>query len=474
MGLKMEQVLSTAQKALQINLDLKKFGTFAEIGAGQEVARWFFHVGRAAGTVAKSISAYDMAVSDSLYGKTDRYVSRARLEAMLATEFVALQKRQAGRAPQHDALFVFADTVATRSVSQHRLGQGWLGIRFQNHPGEEPSEIIIHAAINDSESVLEQEALGILGVNLIYGAFYCDCEPKVVIGSLMDGLNRRRAEIDMIRFSGPAFSKVDNRLMSLQLVESQLTDAALFTAAGDVVQPSEVLYGKPVLIERGSFYPITKLTLDMLLQAQKQLAAQGATGGQPPVLVMEMTLNNLSTTRQVDPKDFLARVDLLGALGMMVMVSNHTRFDEVTSYLRKATQNCIAMAVGIPTLREIFMEEYYADLPGGILEGMGRLFQGNVKLLVYPTRETADGPVETVESVDIDPRQRSLYQYLLDRGGIVAIEEFDSTQLHIRPQEVLSKLQSGDPSWETMVPPEVAKLIRERNLFQVETETRTQ
>jgi hypothetical protein len=205
--------------------------------------------------------------------------------------------------------------------------------------------------------------------------------------------------------------------------------------------------------------------LDMLLQAQKQLAAKGATGGQAPVLVLEMTLNNLSTTRQVDPQDFLARVDLLGVLGMTVMVSNHTRFDEVTSYLRKSTGNCIAMAVGLPTLREIFMEEYYADLPGGILEGMGRLFQGNVKLLVYPTRESADGPVETVESLDVDPRLRSLYQYLLDRGGILAIQEFDSAQLHIRPQEVLSKLQSGDPAWETMVPPEVARLIRERNLF---------
>jgi hypothetical protein len=472
MGLKMEQALSTGQKALEINLDLKKFGTFAEIGAGQEVARWFFHVGRAAGTVAKSISAYDMAVSDSLYGKTDRYVSRGRLEAMLNTEFAELQKRQAGRAPQHDALFVFADTVATRSVSHHRPGQGWMGIRFQDQPGEEPSDIIIHAAMLDSESVLEQEALGILGVNLIHGAFYCNRDPKVVIHSLMDGLSRSRTEVDMIRFSGPAFAAVDNRLMSLQLVESQLTDAALFTAAGEVVQPSEVLYGKPVLMERGSFYPITNVALDMLLQAQKQLAAKGATGGQAPVLVLEMTLNNLSTTRQVDPQDFLARVDLLGVLGMTVMVSNHTRFDEVTSYLRKSTGNCIAMAVGLPTLREIFMEEYYADLPGGILEGMGRLFQGNVKLLVYPTRESADGPVETVESLDVDPRLRSLYQYLLDRGGILAIQEFDSAQLHIRPQEVLSKLQSGDPAWETMVPPEVAKLIRERNLFRTEAEPR--
>jgi len=466
----MDTALSTGQKALEINLDLKKFGTFAEIGAGQEVARWFFHVGRAAGTVAKSISAYDMAVSDSLYGKAERYVSRTRLEAMLTTEFAELQKRQAGRAPQHDALFVFADTVATRSLSQHRLGQGWMGIRFQDQPGEAPSEIIIHAAMLDSESVLEQEALGILGVNLIHGAFYCNRDPKVVIHSLMDGLSRRRTEVDMIRFSGPAFAGVDNRLMSLQLVENALTDAALFTAAGDVVQPSEVLYGKPVLIERGSFRPITNLSLDMLTRAQKQVPSEG----QAPVLLLEMTLNNLSTEKRVDPQDFLARVDLLGALGMTVMVSNHTRFDEVTSYLRKSTQKCIAMAVGIPTLREIFLEQYYSDLPGGILEGMGRLFQGNVKLLVYPTRELAEGPLETADSFDVDPPQRKLFQYIFERGGIEAIREFDSTQLHIRPQEVLSRLQAGDSSWETMVPPEVARLIRERNLFHNGPAPRTQ
>jgi hypothetical protein len=465
MGLKMEQALSTGQKALQINLDLKKFGTFAEIGAGQEVVRWFFHVGRAAGTVAKAISAYDMAVSDSLYGKTDRYVSRKRLAAMLDTEFVQLQNRQAGNAPQHNALFVFADTVATRSVSQHRPGQGWLGVRFQDQPGEDPSEIMIHAELGDAESVVEQEALGILGVNLIHGAFYCNRDPKVVIDRLMDGLSRRRVEVDMIRFSGPAFSAVDNRLMSLQLVESALTDAAFFTAQGEVVQPSEVLYGKPVLIERGSFRPITNVSLDMLVRAQEQLASQGLPAGQAPVRVLEMTLNNLSTEKRIDHEDFLDRVDLLGTLGVTVMVSNHTRFDEVTSNLRKSTRNCIAMLIGIPTLREVFLEQYYADLPGGILEGMGRLFQGDVRLFVYPTRETADGPVETAESLDVDPGVRSLYQYLRERGRIEGIRDFDASQLHIRPQEVLTKLQAGDPSWETMVPPDVAKLIRERKLF---------
>jgi hypothetical protein len=253
--------------------------------------------------------------------------------------------------------------------------------------------------------------------------------------------------------------------MSLQLVESELTDAALFTAQGDVVQTSEVLYGKPVLIERGSFRPITNVSLDMLLRAQKQIELQVTPPGEPPVILMEMTLNNLITEQKIDHQDFLARVDLLGALGKTVMVSNYTRFDGVTAYLRKSTQSWIAMVMGVPTLREIFEDKYYTDLQGGILEGLGRLFQGNVKLFIYPTRETTAAEVDTADLLDVQPRQRSLYQYLLENGSIEAIREFDAGQLHITPREVLTKLQSGDPSWQTMVPPEVARLILERGLF---------
>jgi hypothetical protein len=339
-----------------------------------------------------------------------------------------------------------------------------MGIRFQNQPGEEASDIIIHAEMLDGETVQEQEALGILGVNLIYAAFYCNHEAKLVINSLMDGLSRRRVDVDMIKFSGPAFAGIDNRLMSLQLVESELTDAALFTAEGEVVQTSEVLYGRPVLIERGSFRPITNVTLDMLVRAQKQIESQG----QPPVVVMEMTLNNLITEQKIDHQDFLARVDLLGALGKTVMVSNYNRFDGVTAYLRKSTQSWIAMVMGVPTLREIFEEMYYTDLPGGILEGLGRLFQGNVKLFIYPTRETAAAEVDTADLLDVQPRQRSLYKYLMENGFIEAIQDFDPDQLHITPKGVLARLQSGDPSWQTMVPSEIARLIQERGLFKNE------
>jgi hypothetical protein len=458
----MEHTLSTPQKALQINIDLKKFGTFAEIGAGQEVARWFFHVGRAAGTVAKSISAYDMAISDELYGATGHYVSRERLQSMLTREFEQLQRRHPAKPDEPKALFVFADTVATQSHTH--TGQGWMGVRFQDVPNGETSEILIHFAMNDPETVNEQEAAGILGVNLIHAAFYFNYDPKLIVNSLMDGLSRHRIEVDMIKFSGPVFSGVDNRLMSLQLVENALTDAAMFTATGEVVQPSEVLYAKPVLIERGSFRPVTNVTLDMLVRAQKQCEQDRAGTGGEPVVLMEMTLNNLMAAQTIDHQDFLERVDLLGALGKTVMISNYTRFDAVTAYLRKSTKSSIAMVMGVPTLAEIFEEKYYADLPGGILQGLGGLFEGPVKLLIYPTKD-AGGQLSTAENIQVPATQRKLYEYLRENCMIEPIREFDDAQLQITPADVLQKLRSSDPAWRTMVPPRVADLIAQRHLF---------
>jgi hypothetical protein len=461
--------VTTPEKALRINVDAARFGTFAEIGAGQEVARWFFHVGRAAGTIAKAISAYDMAVSDELYGPTDRYVSRKRLQSMLTCEWEQLEKRLSKSDRPAGALFVFADTVATRSHSHREGGHGWIGVRFQARSGEEVSEIIIHIKMLDSEAVQEQETVGIVGVNLTYGAFYLYEDPKALTASLLDGLSRRRIEIDMIRFAGPAFANVDNRLMSLELVENALTDAVLFTSGGEVVQPSEVLFGRPVLIERGSFRPITNVTLDMLVRAEQQLQQDSLIAWEPPVILLEMTLKNLSadpvTDRAIDHADFLARVDMLGNLGKFVMVSNYTRFDKVTTYLRSATKNWIAMVVGMPTLEEIFEEKYYSDLAGGMLEGLGRLFQGSVRLMVYPTRATPSGDVSTAETFVVDASHRSLYAHFLQNGLVQPIRNFDAAQLHVTPGEVLRKLQSSDPAWEAMVPAAVALFIKEHGLF---------
>jgi hypothetical protein len=460
--------VTTPEKALRINVDSQRFGTFAEIGAGQEVARWFFHVGRASNTVAKSISAYDMAISDALYGPSDRYVSRKRLQSMLKCELEQLQQRFAQKSTHPGALFVFADTIATRSHAHPEGGHGWMGFRFQASQGQDFSEIIIHIKLLDNESVQQQEAAGVIGVNLAYGACYLYQDPKALTTSLLDGLTRRRIEVDMIRFEGPAFAGVDNRLMSLELVERGLTDAVMFTCDGEVAQPSEVLFGRPVLIERGSFRPITNVTLDMLVRAEHQLEKDSPGAWEEPIVLMEMTLKNLSADPSVDTidhADFLARVDMLGALGKFVMISNYTRFDRVTGYLRSATKNWIAMVVGMPTLEEIFQEKYYSELPGGMLEGLGRLFQGPVKLLVYPTRATADGEISTAETLTVVPEHRHLYAHFLQNGLIQPIRQFDVAQLHLTPGEVLRRLQCSDPTWEQMVPPPIALFIKDHGLF---------
>jgi hypothetical protein len=454
---------SAQEKAFHINRDAQVLGTFAEIGAGQEVARWFFQAGKASATLAKSISAYDMAVSDSLYGPTAHYVSRARLEAMLDLEYAEAVARLGAKHGETTRLFAFADTVATRTSRRSQAGHGWMGVRFQTEPGAEPSEVIIHIEMLDILTVSQQEAVGLVGVNLLFAAFYLRSDPGASIGTLLDGLDRHRLAIDMIRFSGPGFDGVDNRLMSLQLVERGLADAVMFTERGEVVQPAEVLWGKAVLIERGSFRPLTNVTREMLDRAREQLQTDF-----PPadrVVLMEMTLNNLKYEGKIDHSDFLARVGMLGALGYMVMISNYTRFDLVTPYLRAYTREHIGMVAGIPTLLQILDEKYYAALPGGLLEGLGGLFRGLVKLLVYPTMQPGSGEIVTADTVEVAPNLKHLYAHLRENGFIEPIRTFDAKFLSVTPAEVLAKIQSGDASWESAVPPEVFQAITNRKLF---------
>lgn len=465
----MEPAQTTRQKALTVNLDARTYGTLAEIGGGQEAARWFFAVGGAAGTVATTISAYDMAVSDSMYGPAKRYVSRERLEAMLDSEFRALTGQLAAERGDAKRFFAFASTVATKKFKGDGTGRGWMGIRFQAEPRQEPSQIIIHAHLLDPEVSGEQEALGMLGVNLIYAAFYRDAkaDPGGLIASLRDDLSRRRVEIDMIKFSGPAFAGVDNRLMSLQLVELGLTDAAMFTAAGDVVQPSEVLYKKPILIERGSFRPATNLTLDLLERALRQFREEPEVraGGQTPVVLAEMTLRSLSSELKPEHADFLARADILGALGWEVLVSRFETYHEVAEYLASYTDGLIGIALGLPALRQITDEGYYKGLSGGSLESAGRLFKRSVKMYVYPTRDPATGQIQAFETLPPLPPWHHLQALLIALGRLTHIESFNETYLSIRTPEVLKLIEDGDPAWESMVPPRVAEIIRAKRLF---------
>src|SRR5437764_2385255 len=304
-----EMDLGTDKKAFHINLDAKKYGTFAEIGAGQEVARRFFHVGGAAGTVAKTMSAYDMTFSDAIYGTADRYVSRGRLQTMLAHEYKLLIERLDEKLGSLRTFFVFADTVAARSFKQHNESHGWLGVRFQQEPRGEPSQIIVHVRMLDDSNVDQQEALGIIGVNLLFGAFYHQ-QPEKLIASLQENLAPDRMQVDLIKFSGPAYANVDNRLMSLQLVSQGLTDAVIFTAeGGEMVQAADILYKKAILVERGSFRPVTYATNDMLNGARSAFLEQSGSSEEDLVVLMEMTLENLLAEGQLNHADFLARVD---------------------------------------------------------------------------------------------------------------------------------------------------------------------
>ena len=456
--------LGTDKKAFQINLDAKKYGTFAEIGAGQEVARRFFHVGGAAGTVAKTMSAYDMTFSDAIYGPAHRYVSRDRLQTMLDHEYKLLIERLDQKLGGVRTFFVFADTVAARSFKQHNESHGWLGVRFQNDPRGEPSQIVIHVRMLDEANVDQQEALGIIGVNLLFGAFYHE-QPEKLIASLQENLAPNRMQVDLIKFSGPAYANVDNRLMSLQLVSQGLTDAVIFTAAGEMVQAADILYKKSILVERGSFRPVTYATNDMLNGARTAFLKQSGCSDGELVVLMEMTLENLLAEGQLNHADFLARVDILGVLGRTVIISKFGEYFRLASYLSRYTNRMIGLVMGVPSLHEIFDEKYYLNLEGGILEALGRMFKSGLKLYVYPMTDEQTGELVTARTLEVAPNLRSLYQYLLENEFIQEITDYNADYLRIHPPETLAKLQSGDPGWESMVPPEVARMIKERQFF---------
>jgi hypothetical protein len=462
--MKAEMDVGTNRKAFHINLDRHKYGTFAEIGAGQEVARRFFHVGGASGTIAKTMSAYDMTFSDAIYGPTDRYVSRRRLQTMLDREYDLLIERLERKLGGEKTFFVFADTVAARNFKEHNESHGWLGVRFQNQPSGEPSQIIIHVRMLDEANVDQQEALGVIGVNLLYGAFY-QPQPERLISSLQENLAAGRIQVDLIKFSGPAFAAIDNRLMSLQLVSQGLTDAVMFTADGEMVQPSDILYKKAILIERGSFRPVTYATNDMLEGSRRQFLKETGSSEKDLVVLMEMTLENLLSEGQLNHADFLARVDILGALGRTVLISKFGEYYRLAGYLSRYTNRMIGLVMGVPSLLEIFDEKYYLNLEGGILEALGRMFKQGLKLYVYPIMDEKTGKILTAKHVEVAPNLRSLFQYLIDNRHIKEITDYRQDFLRIYPPAVLAKLKAGDRSWEEMVPPEVAQIIKEREFF---------
>jgi hypothetical protein len=453
------------EKATQINLDKRFYGTFAEIGAGQEVARWFFVVGGASGTLAKTISAYDMAFSDAIYGKGERYVSQVRLQNMLDYEFALLIERLNAKRGQETSFFVFADTVSARNYLGTNECHGWMGIKFQMQPQAHSSEIIIHVNMLDKENVQQQEALGIIGLNLTYGAFYLHTDPFKLIASLLDGLSTARIEVDMIKFIGPYFSNVDNRLMSLQLVEQGLSNATLIGANGDVLQPSEVLHKKPILVERGSFRPVTRVNIDMLDGARQLFLHDADVKQEEIVELMEITMRNLLSSGTIDHRDFLARADTINAVGKMVLISNYAEYYKLAAYLQRYTKSRIGLVLGIPNLKELFDVKYYDALEGGILESFGRLFKNDLKLYIYPFYDASMNQLITSKDVEIPEHLTHLFKHLVENGYIESIEHFHKEYLGIFSRTILANIRDHDHRWEEMVPPEVAAIIKDQHFF---------
>ena len=457
----------THQKALRINLDPRWYGTIAEIGAGQEVVRWFFRVGGAAGTVAKSISAYDMAVSDAVYGKAERYVSVGRLQGMLDKEFQLNVDRLGDERGDSCCFFAFADTVVARSFRGSNECHGWMGVKFQSQSHDEPSQIVMHVRMLDVEAWAQQEALGIVGVNLLYGAFFEHHEPERLIESLLDKLTTGRIEIDMIQFRGIEFRGVDNRLMALKLVQLGLSGVAMFGPDREVLQPSEVLRKKAVLVERGSFRPPTHVNLDMLATAREKFSQDPAVTGKPILELTEITMRNLLAggAADVDRRDFLARAELLAACGQTVLITDYFDYYRLAAYIGERTSERIGIVMGVPSLIDLFDEKNHAQLPGGILESFGRLFKNGLRLYVYPVRPTPDDQLKTVDDIKVQPEIQPLYDYLAGRGSFVNLDNFCPEYLPIFSRDVLRRIAANDDSWETMVPDEVATLIKKRAFF---------
>ena len=482
-----EQLKSTDRKALKLNLDPTKYGTFAEIGAGQEVARHFFKVGGAAGTIANSISAYDMQFSDAIYGKCNRYVSKDRLQKMLDHEYRLLEQRLSESRGKNTSFFVYANTVSARNYQGTNDCHGWMGIRWQLFPKSSPVTIIMHVRMGDKSNDLQQDALGILGVNLIHAAFNLHQEPEKLIESLADNLERKRIEVDMIQFSGGFPQVIDNRILSLLLVQYGLTKAVVFGDNGEVLQPSELFYKKNVILHRGSFRPFTKVNLDMVENATIAFK-KDQESNESLVTVMEITMKNLLLhNKDIDLDDFLFRVDTINALGYPVLVSNYFQYYLLSAYLRRFTQGRIGLALGINSLIDILDQHHYENLDGGILESFGRLFKNKVMLYIYPMQGNAYAkflkliqndsqrskempqidPHSTItpENLEVPESLSHLYAHLLENRLIKTIPTFNPSYSEIFSRQIMSDILKGKSGWESQLPKPVADLIIKRGLW---------
>jgi hypothetical protein len=458
---------SIEAKALRINLNQHIYGTFAEIGAGQEVARHFFRVGGASGTIAKTISAYDKNFSDTIYGEESdgRYVTEARLNKMLDHEMRLLESRIPKDEHPNKMFFTLANTVATIDFAKKFKGHGWMGIRFQTAPNAHYNEITLHVRFNQAEARLQQEVLGFMGVNLVYGAFYKHNEPKKILRYLYDYIDDDAIEIDTINFKGPLFEKVDNRLMSLQLVKNKMTEAVMFDSSGNNILPARILYKKNILALRGSFRPVTRVNIDMFEKSYDIFVKEENVEEDNTVVIFEITLSNLMAQGEIDEQDFMDRAKLLCSLGHIVMISNFKEYYRLVDYFSDYTKKQMALSIGVNSFIEIFKEDYYSDLSGGILEAFGKMFYNNLKVYLYPTKNPETQEVVNSNNLRLHPRMKDFYKFFKYNGKIVDIFDYEEEYLSIFSREILSKIKQNEKGWEKQLPEGISEMIVKEEMF---------
>lgn len=463
----MEQVLTSRQKALEINLNHDIYGTFAEIGAGQETVRNFFRAGASSGTIAKAMSAYDKTFSDAIYGAEPkgRYVTEHRLKKMINFEAQLLVERLPRDKYPTQCFFSYANTVTTINYTKTHKGHGFLGIRFQLSPDEDFNEIILHVRFHENRADLQQMTVGAMGTNLIYGAFYYYDNPKKLLLSLYDNIAKDQIEIDMINFSGPRFAYVDNRLMSLQLVKNNFTNAVIFSPDGQNLLPDDLLYKKNVLALRGSFRPVTRLNIDMLECGYSKFLEKNNLQPESVVTLFEITLSNLIATGNINERDFLDRADILCSLGHTVLISNYSEYYKLSEYFSSLTNGKLGLVLGVNNLVEIFNEEYYTNLSGGVFEAFGKLFTKDLEILLYPYISKKDGKLLDSTNLEIDEKVQGLYKYLIENHQITDLTNCNQGHLKIYARQILEQIANGENGWEDLLPEGVARQIKRDGMF---------
>jgi hypothetical protein len=426
-------------KALAINLEASLYGTFAEIGAGQEVARWFLSVGAASGTVAEAVSTYDKVVSDDVYGAGTRYVSRERLVAMLDYEYQLLLTRLAKARGDHTRFFVFADTVATRNYQGTNEQHGWLGFRFQDEPNGQPNQILLHINLKDSTAQLQQLAIGTLGVNLIYACHHQRSSPGVFLAGLFDDLSLERLEIDVLELTGPVFAGADSRLWCLELLRADMSHVLVFDSNAQVVEPSTPFHKRSLIVQRTLRGHPGPSSAEAFQAARQTFLAKGTPSAREPLATFEVTTPSLEGSAASDNAELLTMIEQLAPLGTVV-VTNYPVGYQVLEYLRRYTAEPVAVIVWISMFLKIMEDQVLPALPGAVLEYLGRLLLTDVTVCVAPMskeslvaalggvpegllRETPSGNLLTLDDFLPKPPLDHLFRYLRAAGRVLPLEK---------------------------------------------------